>query len=232
MKKTILNAPVLVTMLTLSLMTSYAFAENDEVKREDNKQQMEITRESTKQQNEMKREDNKNKQEMETEDGDNNGMNDQEEMDNETSLHEHFSQIPDVKASVTTPQIDVAKINTYADVVILLNQFKDTINQIKGKGNVIDLASSTLTTQEKAILSKIALKHSFELSRTTVRADELLTQIKDLTDVLSPLGTQVISTELNLKNLLISQLNDFTATANSLTDLADTTSTILDEETN
>ncbi len=230
-----LKVPAIAALVSLSLVTSYVFAESEngnESKREDNKQKMEITRENNKQQAEFRRESNKNEQEMDTEDGDNNGMNDQEESDNESSLHDHFAQIPDVKATVVVPQVDVTKVNTYADIVTLLNQYRDTINQIKGKGNVADLASSTLSVQEKAILSKIKSKHSFELSRTNVRADELLAQIKDLTDVLTPLGTQTISTELNLKNLLISQLNDFTSTINSLTDLVDTTSTILDEETN
>ncbi len=230
-----LKVPAIVALVSLSLVTSYAFAENNdrnEGKREDNKQQMETSRENDKQQAEFRREVNKNEQEMDTEDGDNNGMNDQEESDNESSLHDHFAQIPDVKATVVVPHVDVTKVNTYADIVTLLNQYRDTINQIKGKGNVADLASSTLSVQEKAILSKITSKHSFELSRTNVRADELLAQIKDLTDVLTPLGAQTISTELNLKNLLISQLNDFTSTINSLTDLVDTTSTILDEETN
>lgn len=235
MKKTILKIPAIVALVSLSLVTSYAFAENnsgEEVKREDNKQQMDTNRENNKPQKEFRGESNKNEQEMDTEDGDNNGMNDQEESDNENSLHDHFAKIPDVKTVVTVPQVDTTKVNTYADIVTLLNQYRDAINQIKAKGNVVDFASSTLSTQEKAILLKIVSKHSFELSRTNVRANELLAQIKDLTDVLTPLGTQVISTEFNLKKLLISQLNDFTSTINSLTDLVDTTSTIFDEETN
>lgn len=235
MKKSTLKIPAIIALISLSLVTSSAFAESDnrnESKRDDNKQQMEINHENYKQQGEFRRESNKNEQEMDTEDGDNNGMNDQEESDNESSLHDHFAQIPDVKTMVTVPQVDATKVNTYTDIVTLLNQYKDVINQIKSKGNVADLASSTLSTQEKAILSKIKSKHSFELSRTNVRANELLAQIKDLTDVLTPLGTQTISTELNLKNLLVAQLNDFTSTINSLTDLVDTTSTIFDEETN
>lgn len=235
MKKITLKVPVFLALVSLSLMTAYVSAESnkaDETKSEDNKQQMEITRESNKQQNEIKREDNKNKQEMDQEDGDHNGLNDQEEMDNEGSLHDHFAQIPDIKTTVNIPPVDATKVNTYADIVTLLNQYRDTVNQIKIKGDITDFASSTLSTQEKAILSNITTKHSFELSRTNVRADELLSQIKDLTDILTPLGTQSISTELNLKSLLVSQLNDFTSTINSLTDLVDTTSTILDEETN
>ncbi len=230
-----LKAPAIVALVSLSLVTSYAFAENNsgvEVKREDNKQQMETNREDNKQQGEIKRESNKNEQEMESEDGDDDGINDQEESDDETSLHDHFAQIPDVKTIITVPQVDTTKVNTYADIVILLNQYRDTINQIKSKGSAVDLASSTLSVQEKAILSKIASKHSFEVSRTNVRADELLTQIKDLTEVLIPLGTQTVSVEFNLKKLLVSQLNDFTSTISSLIDLVDSTSTIFDEETN
>ncbi len=235
MKKPMLKVPAIAALVSLSLVTSYVFAESEngnESKRESNNSQMEMLRENNKQQGEFRRESNKNDQEMDTEDGDNNGMNDQEESDTESSLHDHFAQIPDVKAAVVVPQVDVTKVNTYADIITLLNQYRDTINQIKNKGNMTDFASSTLSTQEKLILSKITSKHSFELSRTTVRANELLAQIKDLTDVLTPLSTHTISTELNLKNLLISQLNDFTSTINSLTDLVDTASTILDEETN
>lgn len=224
-----LKIPVLVGLISLSLMTAYVFAENDksnEVKSEDVKQQTEITRENNKQQAEINRETEKNKRETEKE------MADKEEMDNEVSLHDHFAQIPDLKTVVTVPQVDVTKVNTYADIVTILNQDRDIINQVKDKGNTTDFASSTLSTQEKNILSKISSKHSFEISRTNVRADELLSQIKDLTDILAPLGTQTIVTDFNLKNLLISQLNDFSSSINSLTDLVDTTSVIFDEETN
>lgn len=239
MKKSTLKIPALTALVSLSLMTSYVFAENDkgnEVRHEDDKYHIETTMQTThennKEQNEVKHEDNRNKNETESGDGDNNGMNDQEELENESSLHEHFTHIPDVKVGVSVPQVDVTKVNTYADIVVLLNQYRDIINQIKGKGSIVDLASSTLSIQEKSLFSKIASKHSFLLSRTNVRADELLAQIKDLVDVLTPLGTQAISTELNLKNLLVSQLHDFALTINSLTDLVDTTSTIFDEETN
>ena len=226
MKKTVLKVPAMVGIVSLSLVLSHVFAETQNRDHENNRQNFTDQHDSNKNSEEMNHEDGNN------DDGDNNGMNDQEESDNESSLHDHFAQIPDVKATIVVTQVDVTKVNTYADIVTLLNQYRDTINQIKNKGNMADFASSTLSTQEKLILSKITSKHSFELSRTTVRANELLAQIKDLTDVLIPLGTQTISAELNLKNLFISQLNDFTSTINSLTDLADTTSTIFDEETN
>lgn len=159
-------------------------------------------------------------------------MDNEQEQENESSLHDHFNQVPDVKTTVTLPEIDSTKINTYADVVTLLNQYKDTVNQIENKGNTVDLVGSSLSEQEKAILSKITQKHSFELSRTSTRANEILAQIKDLSDLLSPLGTQNIATEFNLKGLLISQLNDFSSMTNDLTNLTDSVNNILDEETN
>ncbi len=224
MKKSLSNVPIIaVALVSLSFLTSYAFAESNGGAAENNMMQHEIKHESD-----------KNKQEMNHEDGNNDDgeMDDQEEIDNENSLHDHLSHIPDIKGSVSISEVDATKINTYADVVTALNQYRDIILQIKSKGSITEVASSTLTAQEKIILSKLTAKHSFELSRTTVRANELLAQIKDLTDVLTPLGVQTISAELNFKNLLISQLNDFASTINSLTDLVDTTSTILDEETN
>lgn len=229
MKKSTLKVPAIAALLSLSLMTSYVFAEGNNQNNESENNNDNVRSTTT-----VQRESDSNRQEVNQEDGNNSGgeTSDQQEADSETSLHDHFAQIPDVKTEVSIPSVDPASLVTYADVVTLLGQYKDTINQIKSKGDATDIASSTLSAQEKAILSKLSTKHSFELSRTSARADELLSQINDLMDALTPLGTQTISTELNLKNLLVSQLNDFSSSIKSLTDLVDTTSNILDAETN
>lgn len=222
-------------LVSLGLTSATVFAENtndgiviqnsvkiSEGSRENDKQKIEIKGESDIHTQESVREDKKTRDEM-----------DQEENDqNETSLHEHLASVPDAKTVVTVPVVDATKINTYADVVISLNQYKDAVNQINSTSNVADVASSTLSAAEKAILVKLTIKNSFELSRTSVRANEVVNQINDLITVLTPLGTQTISTELNLKNLLVAQLYDFSSTINSLTTLADTSSSIIDEETN
>lgn len=159
-------------------------------------------------------------------------MDTEEDNADEMSLHDHFGQLPDVKTMIALPPVDATKLVTYADVVTLLMQYKDAVRTIDINGNVLTAASSSLSVAEKAILTKLASKNAFELSRTDARAKEIVMQIDDLIAVLTPLGTSPISTELNLKNLLVMQLNDFTASINSLTTLADTASTIIDEETN
>lgn len=168
-----------------------------------------------------------------TEDEDVGEMNKEEEREQtENALHDYFFKLPEVKSSIVIPTVDATKINTYADVVAALVQYQNVVMNIKSQSSVLDVASSSLSVQERAILLKFMNKDSFELSRTNARADEVLRQIKELIDILGPLGTQPISTEFNIKNLLLSQLQDLSSTIGDLADLADETVNIIDEETN
>ena len=75
-------------------------------------------------------------------------------------------------------------------------------------------------------------KHDGEFNRLTARASDLSSQIKDLVDVLTPLGSTTITTSFNLKNLIVSQLKDFAGAINDLNTLGDTSVDIIDQETN
>lgn len=230
MKKSISKTAVV--LVSLGLITSYVFAEGDKGDAGDhvnrytvNSSMLHMQRGDEGERDHQERVGNGDEQ------GDNNEMDDVEEQDNESSLHSFFIQMPDVKTKVNLPVIDSTKLSTYADIVTLLNQYRDAVNQIKSQENVVNVASPTLSTQEKAILLKLSTKHSNEFNRTSARTNEILSQIKDLIDVLSPLGTQTISTELHLKDLVVGQLHDFSSMINSLTNLVDTTTNIIDEET-
>lgn len=149
----------------------------------------------------------------------------------EMSLHNHVSNIPDIKVAVTLPVVSSTTINTYADAVSILTQYQNAIKAITTSGTLAD-ASSTLSVQERAILTKLMHKHNDDFSRLSARANELSAQIKDLTDVLSPLGSTTITSSFNLKNLILSQLKDFASAINDLKDLGDTSVDIIDQETN
>lgn len=231
MKKNISTTAI--ALVSLGLMTSYAFAEGDRGDGGDFMNRNNGTSTLQVRHNDEDERDRQDRMGRGNGQGDNNNeMDDAEEQDNENSLHTLFTQMPDVKTVVNLPVIDSTKLVTYADIVTVLNQYKDAVTKIQSQENVTNVASSSLSAQEKAILAKLSNKHSNEFNRTSARTNEILSQIKDLTDVLTPLGTTAISTELNLKGLLVLQLNDFSSMINSLTNLVDTTTNIIDEETN
>lgn len=157
--------------------------------------------------------------------------NETEEDTTEMSLHDHVSNAPDIKIAVTLPEISSTTVSTYADVVSVLTQYQNTIKTITTSGTLVD-ASSTLTIQEQAILSKLMRKHTDSFDYLKARANDLSLQIKDLIDVLTPLGTTTISPSFNLKNLILSQLKDFRGAINDLKDLGDTSVDIIEQETN
>lgn len=231
MKKSISKTAV--AIVSLSLMTSYAFAEGDR-NNEDSEMKHSTISTSTriKQEDQGERDHHDKMGKGDEQDDKNNEMDDVEEENNENSLHDHFTQLPTLATTVNLPTVDATKLTTYADIVTVLNQYRDAVNQIKSNEDVTTLASSTLSAQEKAILLKLSTKHSNEFTRVSARTNEILSQIKDLTDMLTPLGTETITTEFHLNDLLVSQLNDFSSMIHSLTNLVDTTTNIIDEETN
>ena len=149
----------------------------------------------------------------------------------EIVLHGHVSSMPDIKVAVIIPEVSSTTIITYADVVSILTQYQNAIKTITISGTLGD-ASSTLSVQEKAILSKLMNKHTDNFDRLKARANDLSLQIKDLIDVLTPLGSTTINSSFNLKGLILSQLKDFRNAINDLKDLGDSSVDIIDQETN
>jgi hypothetical protein len=183
------------------------------------------------------------KQERDGRDNEMRGGHDKQdsEMDNEgeddateVSLHGDLSKLPDIniKSMVTPLDLSSTTITTYADVVSILNQYQNAIKTITTSGTLGTTTTSTLSVQEQTVLGKLVHKHIDDFNRLNARAGELSSQIQDLIDALTPLGSTTITSSFNLKNLLISQIKDFTGAINDLKDLNHTQLDILDQETN
>ena len=235
MKKTTAIASILSLSTIFALTTLNVFAENDsnDNGRDANKQSLDATSFNNGEQN-NKHGGDSHKNEMRS-----NHDEQESEMDNESeddaaevSLHDHVSKAPDSKVAVTLPDVSSTTITTYADVISVLNQYQNAIKTINTNGTLGSIASSTLSTQEQTLLRKLMNKYTGDFNRLNARANDLSSQIKDIIDVLTPLGTTTITSSLNLKNLILSQLKDFAGAINDLKDLGDTSVDIIEQETN
>ena len=229
MKKSIAIVSILSLSTVFAFTTLNAFAESND--NELNKQTLGTTppRDEHRDRHEGEGQNNQMRDERDHQDfeGDNEGDDDATEM----SLHNHVSNTPDIKVAITLPEVSSTTINTYADVVSILTQYQNAIKAITTSGTLSD-ASSTLSVQEQAILSKLMHKHNDDFNHLKARASDLSSQIKDLIDVLAPLGSTTITSSFNLKNLILSQLKDFAGAINDLKDLGDSSVDIIDQETN
>ena len=225
MKKSTAIVSILSLSTVFALTTLNAFAESND--NESNRQTIGTTTHGDRQERDGRNNEMKDERDRQDSEGDNEGEDDAVEM----SLHGHIFQTPNTGVAVNLPVVSSTTINTYADVVSILTQYKTAINTITASGTLSN-ASSTLSTQEQAVLGKLMHKHDGEFNRLTARASDLSSQIKDLIDVLTPLGSTTITTSFNLKNLIVSQLKDFAGAINDLNTLGNTSVDIIDQETN
>ncbi len=137
--------------------------------------------------------------EDDNEDGQTNG-----EHDVNSFIVEDSQKIP----TINLPQIDEKTILTYADVVTVIKNYENAVLQINTNTG-IDTAGSTLSVAEKALLDGLVNKHYNQFSKLTNRINEVNAQLKQLEDLLTPLGTQSISSLYGIKDILISELNNY-----------------------
>lgn len=234
MKKTTAVASILSLSAIFALTTLNVFAENDnnDNGRDVNKQSLGGASFNGEQSNKQERNGRKNEMRSNHDEQESEMDNESEDDTAEISLHDHVSKAPDSKVAVTLPDVSSTTITTYADVISVLNQYQNAIKTINTNGTLGSIASSTLSTQEQTLLRKLMNKYTGDFNRLNARANDLSSQIKDIIDVLTPLGTTTITSSLNLKNLILSQLKDFAGAINDLKDLGDTSVDIIEQETN
>ena len=133
--------------------------------------------------------------------------------------------------AVKVPEVDEKSLLTYADVVNVIKSYENTVSQISADAGV-DTGRASLSAGEKALLDNLLGKHHNQFSRLNNRIAEVNTQLKQLEDLLSPLGTQPISTMYGIKGLLVSELNNFKDIINGISEFDDLNLQILQEETN
>ncbi len=156
--------------------------------------------------------------------GDNNDQKDDEKNENSQSNndgqnedgqsndeHDIFSLI--VADSQKTPALTLPEINeklilTYADVVNVIKSYEKAVSQISANVGV-DTQTANLTAGEKLLLNGLLNKHRSQFNRLNNRIIEINTQLKQLEDLLSPLGAQPISSMYGIRGLLISELNNY-----------------------
>lgn len=175
--------------------------QNKDSNKDDNKNEKD-NKNKNKNKNENENE-NKNKNENENENENEDGQNNDE--------HDVFSLlVADSQKSslVTLPVIDEKTIVTYADVVTLLKSYESAVSQISANAGV-DTSDSNLTASEKVLLNGLLNKHQNQFNRFDSRITEVNTQLKQLEDLLTPLGTEPVSSQYGIKGLLINELNNF-----------------------
>ncbi len=147
---------------------------------------------------------------------------------NENNLNSLISKLPDSQNTVQVKEADSSAINTYADLVNLLNKYQTAVDSISNSSGV---STSNLSPAEQALLQALAKKDSFVLSRSKARLDEVSSHIKDLIVLLTPLGNQTITENYGLKSLLLSTVNEIAGNINESSSLHDQGDKVLEAET-
>jgi hypothetical protein len=132
--------------------------------------------------------------------------------------------------SVSLPEVHESSIVTYADVVNILKSYDAALLQISANAGV-NTDSSKLSVAEKSLLDSLLNKHHNQFDRFDNRVNEAKAQLKQLEDLLTPLGTQPISTLYDIKGLLISELNNYRDIINGISEFDNLNLQTLQRET-
>ncbi len=224
MKKNILLSLALI--LAIVFFTKFALADDQKGGEDSNKNSSVLFQNDSK--------DNKSSEDVNKDGQDSQGESESEDIgedgasSSEDSLNSVITNLPDLKNTVQVKEADSSTINTYADLVTLLNQYQtaiDTINSTTG------VTTSNLSPAEQQLLQTLSKKDSFELGRSKTRLTEVSTHIKDLISLLTPLGSQTITENYGLKSLLLSTVNEIAGNINDSASLHDQADQVLEAET-
>ncbi len=224
MKKNILLSLALI--LAIVFFTKFALADDQKGGEDSNKNSSVLFQNDSK--------DNKSSEDVNKDGQDSQGESESEDIgedgasSSEDSLNSVITNLPDLKNTVQVKEADSSTINTYADLVTLLNQYQtaiDTINSTTG------VTTSNLSPAEQQLLQTLSKKDSFELGRSKTRLAEVSAHIKDLIALLSPLGTQTITENYGLKSILLSTVNEIAGNINDSASLHDQADKVLEAET-
>lgn len=131
---------------------------------------------------------------------------------------------------VNLGEVDEATIVTYADVVSVLKNYQNAVSQISADAGV-DTDTANLSVKEKALLDGLVNKHHNQFDRLNNRIAEVSAQLKQLEDLLSPLGTESITSLYGIKDLLISELNNYRDIINGISEFDNLNLETLQRET-
>lgn len=151
---------------------------------------------------------------------------DSEEHDISSMLNTDQAQAP----QLNLPSIDEKSIVTYADVVTIVKSYETAIAQLNTSAGV-DSGSTSLTPAEKTLLDGLLSKHKSHFNHLDSRISETSAQLKALEDLLTPLGTQTISTSFGIRDLLISELKNYRDILNGISEFDGLATNILEQET-
>jgi hypothetical protein len=111
-----------------------------------------------------------------------------------------------------------------------LKSYDAALLQISANAGV-NTDSSKLSVAEKSLLDSLLNKHHNQFDRFDNRVNEAKAQLKQLEDLLTPLGTQPISTLYDIKGLLISELNNYRDIINGISEFDNLNLQTLQRET-
>lgn len=121
--------------------------------------------------------------------------------------------------SVKLSKIEGARINTYADISTILTGLATTTQSLRLSATTT--ASTTLSTAELALFAKLNPKGT-KAENINVRADQILSHINAIQTLISPLGSQTVTNNFGLKDLIVRELNRIVSQVNSLAKLSST----------
>ncbi len=165
--------------------------------------------------------------------GDNNnndGENEDGQSNDEQGVFSFVSADVQKAPAVNLPALDEKTILTYADVVNVLKSYETAVSQISANAGV-DTGTSNLSAVEKALLNGLLNKHHNQFDRLNNRVAEVNAQLKQLEDLLTPLGTQPISSLFGIKDLLIGELNNFRDIISGISEFDNLNLELLQDET-
>lgn len=110
-------------------------------------------------------------------------------------------------------KVTVAQVNTYSDVSNILAGFATTTKSIRLMATTT--ASTTLSSGELALYAKLT-PGTTKAERVNAGADSVLAHINALQTLVSPLGSQTISANFNLKEMIVRELNRIGSQINNL----------------
>ncbi len=116
-------------------------------------------------------------------------------------------------------KIESSRINTYSDISAVLVGLSTTTQALKLSATTT--ASTSLSTAELALFAKLSPKGT-KAENINQKADKILAEINSLQSFVTPLGSQSITTNFGLKDLLVKEVNKIVSQINSLAKLSAT----------
>ncbi len=149
--------------------------------------------------------------------------------DSEHAVGQNIDFIKNAFSKIELQEVNSNQLNTYGDVIAVLQQFRANLSDIKNAAAVS--ASTSLSAPEQALLNKLASAHRDRFDSLNARIADVDKQMSDLVDILTPIKDNQISQSFGLKRLLVTELKDFRDAVEKVKDFGDVDFRILEAET-